>query len=109
MNDNYVLVRWPESQYYMECDWFRDEAILAVGHEDETGSSAYFIPESRVLDNSYIKQRVVELCENYEITEKEGEDAKLEWEKEKPYEGGMTLNDLIVETSLLIKKISSAE
>ena len=33
MNENYVLVSWPESQEFMECDWFRDEAILALGHE----------------------------------------------------------------------------
>lgn len=31
MNENYVLVRWPESQEFMECDWFRDEAILGFG------------------------------------------------------------------------------
>ena len=35
----YELVLWPESQAYMEADWFQDEAVL---HPDL--SSAYFIP-----------------------------------------------------------------
>ena len=51
MKDNYVLVSWPESQDFMECDWFRDEAILALGSEDRTGSSAYFIPLNRYIES----------------------------------------------------------
>ncbi len=47
--DGYVLVQWPESQEYMEEEWFDDEAILALGSEDITGSSAYFIPIKRVV------------------------------------------------------------
>jgi hypothetical protein len=51
--DLYVLVRWPESQNFMEEEWFEDEAILALGSEDMTGSSAYFIPIHRLKnDNS---------------------------------------------------------
>ena len=46
--DLYVLVRWPDSQDYMEYDWFEEEAILALGSEDMTGSSAYFIPINRI-------------------------------------------------------------
>ncbi len=46
--DLYVLVRWPESQNFMEEEWFEDEAILALGNEDMTGSSAYFIPTHRL-------------------------------------------------------------
>lgn len=49
MEDTYILVRWPESQELMEEEWFRNEAILAIGSEDITGSSAYFIPEKRMM------------------------------------------------------------
>ena len=47
--EGYVLVEWPESQDYMEEDWFNEEALLALGCEDSVGSSAYFIPIKRVL------------------------------------------------------------
>lgn len=49
VTDGYVLVQWPNSQEYMEEEWFDDEAILALGSEDITGSSAYFIPIKRVV------------------------------------------------------------
>jgi hypothetical protein len=45
----YVLVEWPSSQEFMEEDWFENEAILALGNEDVTGSSAYFIPIARII------------------------------------------------------------
>lgn len=45
----YVLVEWPESQDFMEEEWFNEEAILALGAEDITGSSAYFIPIKRII------------------------------------------------------------
>lgn len=48
-DEGYVLVQWPDSQEYMEEDWFDEEAILALGSEDKTGSSAYFIPIKRVI------------------------------------------------------------
>lgn len=47
--NGYVLVQWPESQEFMEEEWFEEEAILALGSEDKTGSSAYFIPIKRVV------------------------------------------------------------
>ena len=47
--ETYVLVPWPECQDYMEEQCFYDEAILAVGAEDKVGTSAYFIPERRVV------------------------------------------------------------
>lgn len=47
--EGYVLVQWPESQEFMEEEWFNDEAILALGSEDVTGSSAYFIPIKRIV------------------------------------------------------------
>ena len=32
--ETYVLVPFPESQEYMEEQWFYDEAVLATGVED---------------------------------------------------------------------------
>ena len=49
MEDSYVLVQWPESQEYMEEDWFDDEALFCGGSEDKTGSSAYFRPIKRII------------------------------------------------------------
>lgn len=43
----YILVQWPESQVYMDFDWFDEEAIL--GDFNKVGSSAYFIPEERYI------------------------------------------------------------
>ena len=110
MNENYVLVRWPESQEFMECDWFRDEAILALGHEDQTGSSAYFIPESRILTKEYVQQRVAELCRDYEVTPEEEDYSSKQWCDEAfPDEGGMSLKELIVEIALLVRKRSTLQ
>lgn len=47
--ETYVLVPWPESQEYMEEQWFYDEAVLAIGIEEKVGPSAYFIPVHRIL------------------------------------------------------------
>ena len=44
----YVLVQWPETQSFMEYDWFDEEASLA--DFDKFGSAAYFIPKSRLLE-----------------------------------------------------------
>ena len=43
LNENYVLVSWPECQEFMEKEWFQSEAILGP-------DSSYFIPKSRVID-----------------------------------------------------------
>jgi hypothetical protein len=48
IEEGYVLVQWPESQKFMEEDWFEDEAILASENEIGIGSSAYFIPIKRL-------------------------------------------------------------
>ena len=48
--ESYILVPWPESQEYMDEDWFDEEAILALGIEESVGSSAYFIPATRILN-----------------------------------------------------------
>lgn len=42
--DGYCLVQWPESQQYMEEEWFEEEAILNINQP-----SAYFIPIKRLL------------------------------------------------------------
>jgi hypothetical protein len=47
--DSFVLVQWPESQEYMEEDWFRNEAVL--DSDMQFGSSAYLIPLFRVLEH----------------------------------------------------------
>lgn len=44
-----ILVQWPESQDFMEEEWFDEEATLALGNEDEVGSSAYYIPLKRII------------------------------------------------------------
>lgn len=49
VRDGYSLVQWPDSQEYMEEEWFDEEAILALGSEDKTGGSAYFITINRLL------------------------------------------------------------
>jgi hypothetical protein len=45
MNSYYVLVEWPDSQDFMDEDWFRDEAIFI--NDEKVGDSAYFIPLKR--------------------------------------------------------------
>lgn len=44
VTDTYTLVMWPESQDFMDEDWFDEEAVL---FPDE--SSAYFIPTNRLI------------------------------------------------------------
>lgn len=46
IKDSYVLVNFPEVQDFMEEDWFKEEAILAVTDEAD---SSYFIPVKRLL------------------------------------------------------------
>lgn len=45
--NSYILIQWPESQMFMEKEWFTEEAILEV--EGKFGNSAYFIPLKRIL------------------------------------------------------------
>lgn len=47
-SDAYVLVEWPDSQVFMDEDWFEEEAILDT--EAKFGSSAYFIPLKRIIN-----------------------------------------------------------
>jgi len=43
--DSYVLINWPESQDYMEEEWFNEEALLSE-------ESSYFVPLKRILNNN---------------------------------------------------------
>jgi len=43
--DSYILINWPESQDYMEEEWFDEEALLSE-------ESSYFIPLKRILNNN---------------------------------------------------------
>lgn len=111
MKDNYVLVSWPESQDFMECDWFRDEAILALGSEDRTGSSAYFIPIKRYLEffedkfkASQIQDMVEELASIYPVNEEDRKYNECEWNAGIPWEGGMNIHEHLVDINLNHKK-----
>lgn len=51
MENEYILIEWPDIQSLMEEPWFEEEAMLIVGYEDKTGSSAYFVPKKRIIEN----------------------------------------------------------
>lgn len=104
MEDNYILVRWPESQIFMGEPWFREEAIFA-GKEDRFGSSAYFIPENRILTNELISLRISELASKYSISEEDIELNKEEWKKSTSFGGRtMSLRESIINIKLNQKK-----
>lgn len=55
MEKEYVIVTWPESQGLMDKEWF-DECVL-INEEpllNQVGSSAYFVPKSRLTDNGVL-------------------------------------------------------
>ena len=61
----YILVLWPESQMFMEMDWFRSEAYLCQAFEDqEHHDSAYFIPKERYEECSE-KDDIASYLEEY--------------------------------------------
>jgi len=49
----YQLVQWPDSQVFMDAEWFDKECSLA--DFDKFGSSAYFIPVDRIRDQEDIE------------------------------------------------------
>jgi hypothetical protein len=49
--NGYCLIPFPNSQEYMEEEWFDKEAILALGIEYKIGGSAYFIPIKRIINS----------------------------------------------------------
>jgi len=46
VGDSFIYVTFPESQEYMDEDWFEDEAVLDVNGE----AASYFIPTHYVLN-----------------------------------------------------------
>lgn len=44
---SYVAVSWPDCQYYMNEEWFQDEAILDA--ESKVSDSTYLIPINRLI------------------------------------------------------------
>jgi len=49
MNEEYILIPWPDVQDLMGKEWFRKECYLCQSFEDqEHFDSAYFVPKSRV-------------------------------------------------------------
>lgn len=95
----YILIEWPESQDYMEESWFGEEAILAIGKEDITGSSAYFIPEDRLINNQYILERSVELA--LKLISTEDEEDYIEWCNGIPFEGDMNAFESVLNLKLI--------
>lgn len=101
MKNNYILVKWPNSQLYMDEPWFDDEAVLASGRKK---NAAFFIPENRIINNDYIVNRVKELCKMYKLSQQEIKDSLMEWENSFPYEGGMSINELVIEGARISKQ-----
>jgi hypothetical protein len=93
--NNYVLVEWPWVQDLMEESWFANEAIL--NHEI---SSAYFIPEERIMNNDYILRRCEELAKQLVSTTEEELFIYEEWNNGSPFEGGMNTFESILNLKL---------
>ena len=100
---NYILVEWPESQELMEEEWFDREAILC--NEAFCGGSAYFIPESRVINNEYILAKCEELALQLESTPEEDAYIESEWESGTSFEGGMNTFESILNLKLSLNII----
>lgn len=48
MEDKYVVVTWPDIQYFMDKEGFKENSYLINDEKglDDFGSSAYFVKES---------------------------------------------------------------
>jgi hypothetical protein len=97
MANTYILVEWPESQIFMEEEWFEDEAIL-------NEQSSYFIPEKRFINNEYILEKSEELALQFISTIKEDGRIFFEWEKIVPFRGGMTTFESVLNLKLMLNK-----
>jgi hypothetical protein len=50
--NGYILIKFPEIQYYMGEDWFRKECYLLQAFDDQEHiDSAYFVPINRIINN----------------------------------------------------------
>ena len=81
---NYVLIEWPDSQDYMDKEWFQKEAVLH--NDEEVLSASYFIPENRYIEsltngsrNKYIVNRSAELAKNLFSTIEDEEEVYELW------------------------------
>lgn len=98
---NYILVLWPESQEFMDEEWFEEEALLANTLSQKFDMhSAYLIPESRIINNEYIIQKVEELASYLESTEEEENYMNEEWDDSLPFEDGMSTFESILNIKL---------
>ena len=59
----YGVCEFPDVQFFMEEDWFEEEAILINSEEglDMFGSSAYMIPIERLKPKFYTKNDIIDL------------------------------------------------
>lgn len=89
--ERYILVKWPESQKYMQTEG----AIMDVSAD--TAAINILVPEEVILSNEYIVQTVKELSELYEATEAEIEVFNKEFEKAFAFEGGMSTVEHILD------------
>ena len=94
-NNTYILVEWPESQTIMDQVWFKNEAILCP-----IKPAAYFIPESRLIDNNYILNKCKELANQLESTEEEEAYIFSEWDLGTPFDGGMSTFESVLNIKL---------
>ena len=95
--NNYILIQWPESQQYMEYDWFKNEAILGE-------KSSCFIPENRIIEikgNIYILNKSKELANQLITTLEEDNIIDKNWNEALPFEGGMTIFESVLNLKLI--------
>lgn len=95
--ENYILVSWPESQEFMDEVWFEKESCLA---DVKFGDSAYFIPESRIINNEYILQKVEELAALLETIKEDEDYIDEEWESNDSFGGVMSTFEAILNIKL---------
>lgn len=76
LRKTHTVVRWPESQSWMEFPWFKDEALLLNSNRQLSlyGSSAYLIPKNRIYLRININQVIYKIY------------------REKPVEGDLVLD-----------------
>lgn len=96
--EKYGLIPWPESQDYMDKEWFSEEAV------SHTDSGAYFIPFNRlgIAENSSLNWSIEDV--NAQLSELELNDALITISDDEKLE---TLNDFFTENqSYLIELIN---
>ncbi len=105
MNNTYLLIEWPDVQELMDEPWFTNEAVLAEG--ETVGSSAYFIPENRIINDLYILNRCEDLALQLKSTDSEEEYIYEEWNTGMPFDGGMNTFESILNLKLSLNGTQS--